>query len=316
MQRCFHSQLYYLQPNYNISPIAAHLFEHAFIHKFHDYAIDTGHNPDATTDIRGETFDDIIFIYNASNNQLGNKLLDNFVKSSNVRITDEELNRALLQISVEDETKYIIANRDELNSQIQRMAQTGFKPVDKLDAFIRRTTRQAYGSGDTAKFTGCLTTSGKLPTKVATVNYILDSNMFSLLTFATSRSLAKVGAYYLCNVIETDNIDGHQVVIGGIDYAVPASCNLDDIHELVSDVLDSNPASTNPGDLQSYLDQEYTPAGLIHDYQSIGILESWPLLKQLLTVQNFSSTWQKIQIYSVDESPREQSSVSTADKQR
>ena len=103
---------------------------------------------------------------------------------------------------------------------------------------------------------------------------------------------------------------------GGIDYAVPASCNLDDIHELVSDVLDSNPASTNPGDLQSYLDQEYTPAGLIHDYQSIGILESWPLLKQLLTVQNFSSTWQKIQIYSVDESPREQSSVSTADKQR
>ena len=308
------SQLYYLQPNHGVSLITAHLFEHAFIHKFHDYAIDTGHNPDATTDIRGETFDDTIFIYNVSNNQLGNKLLDDFIKSDNIRITDEELNRALLQISVEDETKYIIANRNELNSQIQQMSQIGFQTVDELGTFARRTTRQEYGSNDTVKFADCLTTSGKLPTKVATVNYILDSNsvndwvifanMFSLLTFATSRSLVKVGAYYLCNVVETDNIDGHQVVIGGIDYAVPASCNLDDIHELVSDVLDSNPASTNPGDLQSYLDQEYTPAGLIHDYQSVGILESWSLLKQLLTIQNFSNIWQKIQIYSVDESPR------------
>ena len=314
MQHCFHSQLYYLQPNYDISPITAHLFEHAFIHKFHDYAINIGRNPDAVTDIRGETFDDIIFIYNASNNQLGNKLLDDFIKSDNIRITDEELNRALLQISVEDEAKYIIANRNELNSQIQQMSQVGFQSVDELGTFARRTTRQGHGSSATVKFTDCLTTSGKLPTKVATVNYILDSNsvsdwvifanIFSLLTFATSRSLAKVGAYYLCNVVETDNINEHQVVIGGIDYAVPASCNLDDIHELVSDVLDSNPASTNPGDLQSYLDQEYTPAGLTHDYQSIGILESWSLLKQLLTVQNFSSIWQKIQIYSVDESPR------------
>lgn len=309
-----HSKLYYLRFSHNISQVTAHLFEHAFIHKFHDYAIDTGHNPDATTDIRGETFDDIIFIYNASNNQLGSELLDNFTKLSNVHITNEELDRALLQISVEDETKYIIANRDELNSQIQRMVQTGFKPVDKLDTFIRRTTKQEYGSGDTVKFTDYLATSSKLPTKVATVNYILDSNsannwvifanMFSLLTFATSRSLAKVGAYYLCDVVETENVDGRQVIVGGIDYAVSKSCNLDDIHELVSDVLDSNPASTNPGDLQSYLDQEYTPAGLIHDYQSIGILESWSLLKQLLTVQNFSSIWQKIQIYSVDESPR------------
>ena len=308
------SQLYYLQPNHGVSLITAHLFEHAFIHKFHDYAIDTGHNPDATTDIRGETFDDTIFIYNVSNNQLGNKLLDDFIKSDNIRITDEELNRALLQISVEDETKYIIANRNELNSQIQQMSQIGFQTVDELGTFARRTTRQEYGSNDTVKFADCLTTSGKLPTKVATVNYILDSNsvndwvifanMFSLLTFATSRSLAKVGAYYLCDVVETENVDGRQVIVGGIDYAVSKSCNLDDIHELVGDVLDSNPASTNPGDLQSYLDQEYTPAGLIHDYQSVGILESWSLLKQLLTIQNFSNIWQKIQIYSVDESPR------------
>ena len=310
-----YSQLYYLQPNNGVSPITAHLFEHAFIHKFYDYTINIGHNPDAVTDIRGETFDDIIFIYNASNNQLGNKLLDDFIKSDNIRITDEELNRALLQISVEDETKYIIANRNELNSQIQQMSQIGFQPVDELGTFARRTTRQEYGSGDTVKFTDCLTTSGKLPTKVATVNYILDSNsandwvifanIFSLLTFATSRSLSKAGGCYLCNVVETDNIDGHHVIIGGIDYAVPASCNLDDIHDSVSDMLDNNPANTNPGDLQSYLDQEYTPAGLIHDYQSIGILEPWPLLKQLLTIQSFSNIWQKIQIYSIDESPRE-----------
>lgn len=314
MSSLSHSKLYYLRFSHNISQVTAHLFEHAFIHKFHDYAIDTGHNPDATTDIRGETFDDIIFIYNASNNQLGNKLLDDFIKSDNIHTTDEELNRALLQISVEDETKYIIANRDELNSQIQRMVQTGFKPVDKLDTFIRRTTKQAYDSSATVKFTDCLTASSKLPTKVSTVNYILDSNsvndwvifanMFSLLTFATSRSLAKVGAYYLCNVIETDNIDGRQVVIGGIDYAVPASCNLDDIHELVSDVLDSNTAIKYPDDLQSYTKQRYTPAGLIYDYQSIGVLESWPLLQKLLTVDNLSDVWDKIQIYSIDESQR------------
>ena len=315
MSSLSHSKLYYLRFSHNISQVTAHLFEHAFIHKFHDYAIDTGHNPDATTDIRGETFNDIIFIYNTSNNQLGNKLLDNFVKSSNVRITDEEMNRALLQISVENETKYTITNHNELNNQIQQMSQVGFQSVDELGTFVRRTTKQAHDSSATVKFTDCLTASGKLPTKVSTVNYILDSNsvndwvifanMFSLLTFATSRSLAKVGAYYLCDVVETENVDGRQVIVGGIDYAVSKSCNLDDIHELVGDVLDSNPASTNPGDLQSYLDQEYTPAGLTHDYQSIGILESWSLLKQLLTVQNFSSIWQKIQIYSIDESPRE-----------
>ncbi len=314
MSSLSHSKLYSLRFSHNISQVTAHLFEHAFIHKFHDYTIDTGHNPDATTDIRGETFDDIIFIYNASDNQLGNKLLDDFIKSDNIRITDEELNRALLQISVEDETKYIITNHNELNNQIQQMSQVGFQSVDGLGTFARRTTKQAYDSGDTVKFTDCLTASGKLPTKVSTVNYILDSNsvndwvifanMFSLLTFATSRSLAKVGAYYLCDVVETDNIDGHQVVIGSIDYAVPASCNLDDIHELVSDVLDSNPAIKCPDDLQSYIKQRYTPAGLIYGYQSIGVLESWPLLQKLLTVDNLSDVWDKIQIYSIDESPR------------
>lgn len=302
------NQLYYLKLSSEIDATVAHLFEHAYIWEFYDYVISKGHNPDIICDIRGNTFDDIVFMYNASGNQLGNQLLAEFVKLDQTQINANMLQQSLLQISVEDKLNYQIISQNELERQINCLLATGFKPVDQLKSLeIRQPAQSSKAS--------CLHDVGELATKTATINYVLDSslvndwaifaNIFPLLTFTTSRSLINCGAYYLCNVVELDNVDGRKVIIGGIDYAVPASCNLDDIHNSISDLLDNNPAINNPDDLQSYIEQKYTPAGLIYDYQSIGVLESWPLLQKLLTVNNLSDVWSRTQIYSIDESARQ-----------
>lgn len=298
--------LYYLEVPDDISDIVAHLFEHAFILDFSDYATRSGHHPAIIASLHGETFRHVIFIYDETPTAIGAQLLSSFI-NQNPTPSTISISRAVKQIASECRTTYSF-NRDELEKQIGTLSTIGFQPISelpKLKLFRQEQPSSLPHDKAVAKHT-------PLATKVATVNYIVDrcsisdrvvfSNIFPVLTRMTTDALADCGAYYSCSVLEDEQINGHDTIIGGVDYYVPKAYDIGKIHDGINNLLDTD-ISLFTDDLHAHAQNAYTPSGLIYDYASIGMLASWQLLRGLLTPDNFVTIWNRIQIYSVDESP-------------
>lgn len=295
--------MYYLRYPDNIDLATAHTYEHAVIMDLLRFFDKRGIDGLVSADIRGETLQNIILVYDESEDEEASRLIREYFFEP--RIVDVlAFETALDTVSCEDGSKYQIKDKDKLAVQLAALNKRWFKRLDDLQKPIR-----SIKTDEIERRNKAVIIDAEAKFDIYTVNFELNcgtsmemlmaANLYPLLMAGLNREVMQHGYYKSCDVID-DYDDGDMGVVMAADIVAPDEVDLKQIKVLAENAIREFP---NEADVTHYNKKPYKPSGTAYDYLSVGVLASYSELKKHLNYNNLRHTWSKIRLGNIVKSP-------------
>lgn len=300
--------MYYLQYSANVDLPVAHAYEHAVITNLLDFLSERGVDGLISADIRGETFQSIILIYDeAGESDTEGAMSEYFSKRR--RLNLRSLENAIKTISCEDGATYRIEDHQELAKQVSSLNDAWFERLDDLPEPIR--TAKA---DDTEPTSRALAVDATARFATYTVNYTLNcetpmemllaGDLYPVLMARLNSGVMCHGYYKSCDVID-DYDDGDLGVMMAADIVAPANTDETQIEKIAREAMAAFPPEA---DIKRYNKRPYKPNGTTYDYLSLGVLAPYSRLAKHLDYDELKRIWSRIELSDIV--------MSTDDRQR